>query len=135
MTTTQTETKVAPTNGNGNGNGHAAPQQPAAIPRYTVTEAKDGFQVSVFLPGIDKSAVETTVEHNRLTVRARQTWKAPETWSVVHRETRQPNYQLVLELDPSIDQSSVSADLSNGVLKLKLSKAKALQPRRIEILN
>jgi HSP20 family protein len=136
MTTTKNETNVvtAPsTKVNGNGNG--AQHRPVAVPRYTIAEVQDGFQVHVYLPGIEKSAVETTVEHDRLTVKARQTWKTPETWTVVHQETRQPDYHLALELDPSIDQSSVAADLTNGVLKLSLSKAKALQPRRIEIAN
>jgi len=111
------------------------PQRPVATPRYNVAEVEDGARVQVFLPGIDKSAVETTVEHNRLVVKARQTWTAPESWAVVHRESRAADYQLALEIDPSFDQSNVSADLSNGVLKINIAKQKALKPRRIEITN
>jgi HSP20 family molecular chaperone IbpA len=128
--TTQTETNVvkqpAPT---------AAPQRPVTTPRYQVAELEHGAQVQVFLPGIDKSAVETTVEHNRLVVRARQTWSAPASWAVVHRESKTTDYHLILELDPMFDQSSVAADLANGVLNITIAKQKALKPRKIEITN
>jgi HSP20 family protein len=108
-------------------------QRPVTVPPYRVTESAEGFTVHVALPGVDKSAVETTVDRERLIIKAHRTWVPPETWVTLHRETKQADSQLVLELSREIDQNSVSADLSNGILKVFLAKAKSLQPRKVEI--
>ncbi len=106
---------------------------PVATPFYRVTEAADAYTVHVHLPDVTKEGVETAVNHDRLTIHARRGWKAPEGWTVLHRETRTNDSQLVLELSPEIDQSNITADLVDGVLKVTLGKSKALKPRKIEI--
>src|SRR5271168_4227464 len=102
-------------------------------PRYDIQETDDAFVVTAFLPGIDRSALETHVDGENLTVFARRTWTPPADWTPVYRETLNHDYRLVLELDHRINREAVRAELNQGVLTLTLPKAEAIKPRRIEI--
>ena len=102
-------------------------------PRYDIQETDDAFVVTAFVPGIDRSALETHVDGENLTVFARRTWTPPADWTPVYRETPAQDYRLVLELDQRINREAVRAELNQGVLTLTLPKAETLKPRRIEI--
>jgi len=102
-------------------------------PRYGVKETTESFVITAFVPGADRSAIETHVDGDNLTVKARRTWTAPEGWTPVYRETSTADYELVLELDHRINREAVRAELNQGVLTLTLPKAESLKPRRIEI--
>jgi len=110
----------------------AAPRR-AVVPPYTVQETADAFVVTAHLPGVDKSALETHVDGENLTVFARRTWTPPAGWATVYRESSTADFRLVLELDHRINREAVKAELKQGVLTLTLPKAEAIKPRRIEI--
>jgi HSP20 family protein len=102
-------------------------------PRYDVEETADAFIITAFVPGVDRSALETHVDGENLTVFARRTWRPPAEWVPVYRETRTADYRLVLELDHRVNREAVRAELNQGVLTLTLPKAETVKPRRIEI--
>ena len=102
-------------------------------PRYDIQETVDAFVVTAFVPGVDRSALETHVDGENLTVFARRTWTPPTDWTPVYRETLNHDYRLVLELDHRINREAVRAELNQGVLTLTLPKSEAIKPRRIEI--
>jgi HSP20 family molecular chaperone IbpA len=117
-------------------NNHVSTETPprrAVVPRYEVQETADAFIVTAFVPGVDRSALETQVDGESLTVFARRTWTPPSEWTAVYRETPVADYRLVLELDHRINRDAVRAELNQGVLTLTLPKAEAVKPRRIEI--
>ncbi len=103
------------------------------VPRYEVEETVDAFVITAFVPGVDRSALETHVDGESLTVSARRTWTPPTEWTAVYRETPQADYRLVLELDHRVNRDAVRAELNQGVLTLTLPKAETVKPRRIEI--
>ncbi len=103
------------------------------VPRYDVRETEEAFVVTAFIPGVDRSALETHVDGENLTVLGRRTWTPPAEWTAVYRETPVHDYRLVLELDHRVNREAVRAELTQGVLKLTLPKAEAVKPRRIEI--
>lgn len=103
------------------------------VPRYTVQENADAFVVTAFLPGVDRTALETSVDGENLTVFGRRTWAPPAEWATLYRESAAADYRLVLELDHRINRDAVTAELKQGVLTLTLPKAEAVKPRRIEI--
>ena len=102
-------------------------------PRYDVEETADAFVLTAFVPGVDRSALETHVDGEHLTVFAQRTWTPPAEWTPVHRESRTADYRLVLELDHRVNREGVRAELNQGVLTLTLPKAETVKPRRIEI--
>ena len=103
------------------------------IPRYDVQEKADAFVITAYLPGVDRSALETHVDGDNLTVFGRRTWTPHAEWTTVYRESAEADYRLVLELDNRFNRDAVKAELKQGVLTLTLPKAEAVKPRRIEI--
>ena len=105
----------------------------SVIPRYTVHETADAFTVTAWLPGFERSAVETTVDGENLVVSGRRAWTAPEGWTPVYREIPQADYRLVLGLDQRVNREGIRAEYNQGVLTLTVPKAETVKPRRIEI--
>jgi HSP20 family protein len=114
-------------------NNHQTAERRTVVPRYQVQESTDAFTVTAYLPGVDRSALETQVDGEKLTVSGRRTWTAPSDWTPVYRESTPADYRLVLELDNRVNREAVRAELNQGVLTLTLPKSEALKPRRIEI--
>jgi HSP20 family protein len=110
----------------------AAPRR-SVVPRYDVRETADAFNVTAWLPGVDRSAVETTVDGETLTISARRAWTAPEQWTPVYREIPQADFRLVLGLDHRVNREAIRAEFTQGVLTLTVPKAETVKPRRIEI--
>lgn len=123
LTTKKDESQLAP----------QAPPRRTVIPRYDVQETADAFVITAYLPGVDRSALETSVDGENLTVFGRRTWTPPAEWAAVYRESQAADFRLVLELDRRVNRDAVKAELTQGVLKLTLPKAESVKPRRIEI--
>ncbi|MCE0485075.1 MAG: Hsp20/alpha crystallin family protein [Methylacidiphilales bacterium] len=115
-----------------NGAGQTTPRR-TVVPRYQVRENVDAFVLTAWLPGVDRTSLETTVDGETLTVAGSRNLTAPESWTPVYREIPQTDYRLEFELDHRINRDGVRAELSQGVLTLTLPKAEAVKPRRIEI--
>jgi HSP20 family protein len=105
----------------------------SVTPRYHVRETANAFTVTAYLPGVDRSALETQLDGENLTVVARRTWTPPTDWTPVYRETASVDYQLVLRVDERVNRDAVRAELTQGVLTLTLPKSESVKPRRIEI--
>ncbi|MCE0498971.1 MAG: Hsp20/alpha crystallin family protein [Methylacidiphilales bacterium] len=103
------------------------------IPRYDVSETADAFTITAWLPGVERSAIETTVDGEVLTVSGRRAWAVPESWTPVYREIPQADFRLALGLDHRVNREAIGAAYSQGVLTLTVPKAEAVKPRRIEI--
>jgi HSP20 family molecular chaperone IbpA len=107
--------------------------QPAVRPTFKVTEKADGFGVMVFLPGVTKANLEITAEASQLKIRGRRTWKQPEGWTQIYRETVDAAFELILQHENSFDADKAEAEFRDGVLRLALPKADALKPKKIKI--
>ncbi len=102
-------------------------------PRSKVQETADAFVVTAYVPGVDRTALETHVNGENLTVFARRTWTPPKEATSVYLEVADADYRLVLKLDHRINRETVRAELKQGVLTLTLPKSEAVKPRRIDI--
>jgi len=102
-------------------------------PRYEVTETPEAYGLTVQLPGVAKEGLEITADGAELRIVGRRTWKQPEGWTVLHRESSEAAFELVLNHDDAIDADKIHADLKHGVLRASLPKAEALKPRKIAI--
>lgn len=111
----------------------AAEQELALKPAYDIQETEEAWGLTAHLPGAAKDSVEISAEQGRFVVRARRSWKKPEAWSTIYRETVDAPYELVLEHENLIAADKVHAELKNGVLRVSLPKAEAIKPRKIAV--
>jgi HSP20 family protein len=102
-------------------------------PRYQVAETPEAYGLTVELPGVAKDGLELSVDHEQIRVVGRRPWRRPESWTALHRETRETAFELVLEHGRVIDAEKVHAELRDGLLRVSLPKAEAVKPRKIAV--
>lgn len=112
-----------------------AETEPTVRPYYTVVPLADdsGWTLTVSLPGVAKPGLSITDEADVLTIRGERTWKRPDDWTTLHRESSESAYSLALRHDGEIDGEKIKADFADGILTATLPKAEALKPRKIAI--
>jgi len=102
-------------------------------PLYEIKETPDAYGVTVYLPGVAKDGLEITAEEGQLRVIGRRSWKQPENWTALHRESVDAPFELVLGHDNAIDTEKIAAELRDGVLRVSLPKHDAVKPRKIAV--
>jgi HSP20 family protein len=102
-------------------------------PSYEITETEVSYDLTVNLPGVAKDGLEITDEDGELTIRGNRTTVLPEGRTVLHRETSDASFELVLEHSNAIDSDKIEAELKDGILHVKLSKAESAKPRKIAV--
>ncbi len=111
------------------------PRRPENLytPPLDIHETADGLVLEADLPGVTSSQLEVRVEDNVLTIYGRVTWPVPEGGQALYEELHPGDYYRSFILSDEVDTERISADFSQGVLRLKLSRAAKARPRRIEI--
>lgn len=100
-------------------------------PSVDVYENKDALLLVADIPGVGRDDVTIRVERNELVVEAK---RAPENvGTAVGRERRIGSFRRTFLLPQSVDVAAIEAQLSDGVLTLRLPKSEASKPRRIEV--
>jgi HSP20 family protein len=98
-----------------------------------VKETPEAFGLTVYLPGVNKDGVDLTTEEGQIHVVGRRSWRQPEGWTSLYRESLDAPYELILTHDNAIDVDKVAAELREGVLRVSLPKAEAIKPRKIAV--
>jgi len=102
-------------------------------PAYEIKETAEAWGLTVNLPGVAKDGLELTAEEGLITIRGRRTWKQPEGWTPLYRESVEAPYELILEHDNTVNADGIHAELKDGVLRASLPKAEAVKPRKITV--
>jgi HSP20 family protein len=114
--------------------GHAEVDvNPTRRPQYQVIESDAGYNLTVSLPGVAREGLEVTDEGGELRITGKRAVKLPDEAVVLHRESSDAPFELVLTHDNTVDSSKIDAELKDGVLHLKLAKAESAKPRKIAI--
>ena len=95
-----------------------------------VREEDDAYVLSALVPGLQ--ADELNIQVLEDVVRIEGEYKADES-SYLVRELPQGAFTRTLRLPAAIDAEHVEADITNGVLTLKLPKAESARPKQIKI--
>ncbi len=114
-------------------------QRPGAFaPRVDVTEHENAYHISVELPGVDKKDVHVSLQNGVLSIEAetKQENKEEKDGKIIRQERRYGKFVRSFDLGPQVQESDITANYSDGVLKLTAPKAQpeAQLSRRIEIL-
>ncbi|SDO16124.1 Hsp20/alpha crystallin family protein [Polaromonas sp. JS666] len=114
-------------------------RQPARYANATLTPPVDviedstGITLYADLPGVPKENLKLQVEADTLTIEADSALAAPEGLQSSHTEVGLGRFHRVFSLSKELDTENVSAELAQGVLKLRIPKAAHAQPRRINV--
>ena len=105
----------------------------ALTPPVDVIEDAGGITLFADLPGVSRDRLHLQVEAETLTIEAEADLAMPEGLTSSHTEVGLARFRRVFTLSRELDTEKVSAELSQGVLKLRIPKAEHAQPRRIEV--
>lgn len=104
------------------------------IPNIDISETDKAIEISAEMPGLERKDVDISIDDDTLTIRGEK--KIEENRKDKNVQLSERSYGVflrVLQLPPGIDPSSVQATMSNGVLKIAISKPAKSEPKKIEV--
>jgi HSP20 family molecular chaperone IbpA len=105
----------------------------ALIPPVDVVEDSSGITLYADLPGVSKEQLSLNVEADTLTIEGDLGLATPEGMEATYAEVGLARFRRVFSLSKDLDTTKVSAELAQGVLRLRIPKAEHAQPRKIEV--
>jgi HSP20 family molecular chaperone IbpA len=105
----------------------------ALTPPVDVIEDAGGITLYADLPGVARENLSLHVEAATLTIEAESNLTVPDGLKTSHTEVGLGRFRRVFTLSKELDTEKVSAELAQGVLKLRIPKAEHAKPRRINV--
>ena len=105
----------------------------ALLPPVDVIEDATGITVYADLPGVPKDKLNVRVEDETLLIEGEIVLSLPEGMQASHAEVQRMHYRRAFTLSRELDPDKVEAELSLGVLRVRIPKAAHAQPRRIAV--
>lgn len=105
----------------------------ALLPPVDVIEDSTGITLFADLPGVSKERLNLKIEADTLVIEADLDLQVPENMEANHAEVSVPRFRRLFTLSKELAPEKISAELNQGVLKLRIPKAEHAQPRKIEI--
>jgi HSP20 family molecular chaperone IbpA len=100
-------------------------------PAVNIIETDEGLTLTADIPGATRDTLDINVEKGILTINAPVNRSMP--GNPVYREFELASYYRQFSIPESLAHDRATADLANGILTLKVPKAEAAKPRKIEI--
>ena len=112
----------------------AAPREERSLlPPVDVVEDATGISLYADLPGVSRDGLHLQVDGDALTIEGELSLPVPADMQAAHAEVQLARYRRSFTLSKELDPSRISAELSQGVLRVRIPKAEHAQPRRIEV--
>jgi HSP20 family molecular chaperone IbpA len=108
-------------------------EQPALVPPVDVIEDDSGITLYADLPGVPKEKLDLRADGDTLIIEGEMALQMPKGMEATHIEVSLPRYRRVFTLSKELDTEKLSAELKQGVLKVRIQKAERARPRRIEV--
>ncbi|MGY1638225.1 Hsp20/alpha crystallin family protein [Geodermatophilus sp. SYSU D00742] len=103
-------------------------------PLADVEETDDAWSVEIDLPGVARDDVDIQLNERELTVSGEVREK--ERTGILRRRTRRVGqFSYAVTLPGDVDPDGVTAQLTDGVLTVRVPKAQQAKPRRIAITS
>jgi len=114
--------------------GNAARGIQAFVPRTTVAETDNGYEVEVDLPGMKPEDVQVEMRGNELWLSGERKQEKEEKGKNYHRiEQEYGRFERVIPLSAPVSEDKIKAHYQNGVLKVTVPKSEAVRPKRVPI--
>jgi len=95
----------------------------------------DGYEIVAAVPGLKPEEIDVEVENNVLTLSGERKVeeKKEEGKRVIRRETFYGKFRRSFRLPDTVDGSKVTADYTNGELRVRVPHAEQAKPRKISV--
>ena len=93
----------------------------------------EAYVINALLPGVTAEDLNIQVQNDVLTIQGEMKHGREETDSYLLQERPSGKFFRSFELPDAVDANKVEANLTNGVLTLRLPKAEEARPRSIKI--
>lgn len=103
------------------------------VPDTDILETEDALTVVMDMPGVSRDRVSIDLDQGVLTIEGGIDTEAYRELRPVYTEYNLGNFSRRFSLSEEIDDSAITAQISDGVLTVRLPKAEAKKPRRIEV--
>lgn len=111
----------------------AARNEGTLLPPVDVIEDANGITLYADMPGVAKDRVQLRVEGEQLLLEGEMALAVPQGTQATHAEVQHSRYQRAFTLSKELDADKVSAEMSHGVLRVRIPKAAHAQPRRVQV--
>jgi HSP20 family protein len=115
----------------GNGNAIVREHLTWLTPAIDIHEDAEGLTLLADLPGVGKKDLHINIEQEVLTIEGHL--QVPSDGEFYRREFASCGYFRRFQLPEHVDVDQIRAEMKDGVLTLRLPKAEAARPRRIEV--
>jgi HSP20 family protein len=109
----------------------AVQQREAIAPFVDVYENADELLLRVDVPGATNDGIDVRLDKGQLTIVAKR--REDVRGAPLAAEYRACDYLRAFSVPRGIDPSKIDAQLSGGILRLRLPKSESVKPRRIEV--
>jgi HSP20 family molecular chaperone IbpA len=100
-------------------------------PAVNIIETEEGLTLTADIPGASRDSLDVNVEKGILTITAPVSRDMP--GNAGYTEFELASYYRQFSIPESLDHVKAKADLVNGILTLRIPRAEAAKPRKIEI--
>lgn len=111
----------------------ASRPEAALLPPVDVIEDAQGITLYADLPGVSREQLHLRVDGDQLNIEADMVLPALTGLEASHAEVTLSRYRRSFGLSKELDVTQVSADLHQGVLRVRIPKAEHAQPRKITV--
>lgn len=110
----------------------AEQSRPYVIPPANITAGQNEYVVELEMPGVRKEDIDITTQGGELIIVGRRRADLPDG-ELCYCESALADYRRTFEIGPDIDTSKITAEMQQGVLRLRLAKSERAKPRKIQI--
>jgi HSP20 family protein len=108
--------------------------RPGWSPPVDISEGEDAYLIAAELPGVSAGEVEITSEDGLLTIQGeRHQESAADGQKACRGERRYGPFRRSFILPAHVDADNIEASAQDGVLKIRVPKAKDMRSRRIDV--
>ena len=103
-------------------------------PPVNVWKGENEIRLQIKLPGIKAEDIEVNINHDTLTIKGeRKVDEIPAGTKLTRSERLSGNFSRSFALPFPVENDAVQANYRDGILTISLPKAKASQPRKINV--
>ena len=104
---------------------------PTERPNFKTRALKEGFNIDISLPGVEKKDLEVTLAKRLLRING---IRKELEGNFERYEQEALRFELKVEIHEDVDDKKIQVTHRNGVLTLSLKRRQELAPRKINIL-